>query len=677
MHPFAETIADEPRRSPAVPDSQPPVTDGRRHLARGLGVAAVGGVAFYALLASGVLGGAANLVLMAVVLVAVPTAPSLARRVALNGALFIGWTPVLWWVRWPFDVSHGAVVSAFALGLLVLLVASSSRPAERTRDLLPTLQVADGLIVAAGLAAVAAMHDWAFAGSPRQSLVTLLPGVDNVAHFMIFSTLRAQGADLSALGPPDGTAWAFHDYPVGFHTLIASISEVSSPHLERGPDALVAYTHGVAALVVLGTVVLVASLVSIPALGRRPAIAAPVVVVMCMAYLWEPGQKVMFDGFASFWLGAAAASCVLILCLSPQRPHALIEVVAMGGLLVCVANTWTPLLVVTAPGVLVLLLGRDDTWSDRERRRRVLVSLLVLGVSGLAVLKGVAPLLTNDNVNVVVTATGGITGTSPLPTLLLFVTAIYVCLSFPGWIARGTAGPEDVQLAHRVRLLALAPVLGLVALAVLFAVQLHSLGSTSYYFLKYLVGVELILAGFTPAVAGMLVAVRKRPSRSRRVSVALGVAAVVVATQAFGLFPRADPAQAEHPGGTAAVGPPYSVDAMAEGVVSAAGGSTPEQSFGRDYVALGANRAAQAFYPNAWYHAVLASATDKMGVRLSALRLRLDGVSDALPVVRAALVADPDLEIVVAPTYVTRLRERLESPALAERVIAWDEDEPR
>ena len=57
----------------------------------------------------------------------------------------------------------------------------------------------------------------------------LLPGVDNVAHFQIFSTMRAHGAALKALGPAqDGTGWGFDFYPAGFHGLAATISELSA-----------------------------------------------------------------------------------------------------------------------------------------------------------------------------------------------------------------------------------------------------------------------------------------------------------------------------------------------------------------------------------------------------------------------------------------------------------------
>jgi hypothetical protein len=112
---------------------------------------------------------------------------------------------------------------------------------------------------------------------------------------------------------------------------------------------------------------------------------------------------------------------------------------------------------------------------------------------------------------------------------------------------------------------------------------------------------------------------------------------------------------------------------VASGILRAVGSSTAGSSFRRDYVALGPQRVGQAFYADAWYHAVLASGTMHSSTRLNVLRVRAVGADDAAPLVRRLLEDDPGLRVIVAPAYVDPLRRSLASPALARRVVSWAE----
>jgi hypothetical protein len=251
--------------------------------------------------------------------------------------------------------------------------------------------------------------------------------------------------------------------------------------------------------------------------------------------------------------------------------------------------------------------------------------------------------------------------------------AIYVCARYPRWVAaRHPDDPDASDVARRVRLLTLSPLLGLVSALALFVAQLATVGTTSYYFLKYIMGFELILAAFVPALVAMALSdVVGRP-RERSWTVAATVVATALATQAYGRFPHGHPALlVEHNKGTAAMAGAYSADRVAHGILAAVRGSSHEQAFGREYVAIGPHRAAEAFYPDGWYHGILPSLTRNVQQRVDILRHRAATVDDAAPLVRRLLEAHPEAEVIVDPRYAHALRDRLPTGDLGTRVISW------
>jgi hypothetical protein len=573
-------------------------------------------------------------------------------------------------VRWPLSVNHGAFVIAATAAGLVSFILSSSRPRERLSRLRPGLATVDVFLPLSGLMALAAMWRWAFPSSAQAALAALVPGADNVAHFHMFSTLRSYGATTQALGTaPDGSRWAFDMYPQGFHAVAATISELLRPHLPPGPEMLVAYTQSVAVVVVLGTVVLTAAMLSVTGLRDRPLVALPVVVCAWTAFLWQPGQNALADGFANFWLAALAAGTALVLSLSPQRRLAVPEVVAVGGLLVVVAHAWAPLLVLGGPAVPALLYPFRPLWSDRRLRARFALAVALLAVAGLAVLKAVIGLFRQVDVGTLVTAFGGIHGTGPLPAFLLLVAACYGCLVGPAIIARrGGAGVEDT--ARRSRVLLLAPVLGVVLGAALLVSQLRTVGTSSYYFVKYFMGFELVLAALVPAVCGSLVAAATAPRRDG-VRIVGAAAAVVAVTQLFGAFPgRPMPLFDHHRSGTAWVKAPYSADRMAAGIIAAVRASHRHDGFEQDYLSIGRDGAAQAFYPDGWFHGSLATLSGRTAARVDVLRKTVDDVGEAVPLARQLLTDDSRLTLLVPRAYASRLRVGLANPLLSRRVVS-------
>ncbi len=629
-------------------------------------VAALAGTVGYVVVDSGVLPEWVAVGLVLTLLALVPSAPTLAGRLLLNIGLTVGWAPLLWWVDWGVDLNHGGALVAVAVGVSVGTVTVR----RSWRALLPGTRWVDLLLPGAVVAAGVATLPLSRVTDPVRALAVLVPGADNWAHFDMFTTIRARGALTDALGgapAPDGSGWAYDTYPKGFHALVASLSEVTAPTLRPDPDGLVVYAHAVALLVVLGTVLVTAAVLSVPRLAQRPALTVPAVAVTWTALLWEPGQKVLANGFASFWLAAVAAATALLLSLASPQSSSWLRVVTVGGLLVSVAHTWTPLVVVAAPAALAVLVAPHDRATGRPGRRVVALRLAVLTVAALAAAKALVILFATVEVGFIVSEVSGFDGTSPLPTFALLLAVLLAVLA----VLSGRCPVRDDEgesLVGRFRSLLLAVVLGVGSLATLLVLQVRTIGTTSYYFLKYLLGFELILACVAPAVVALVMA-GLLPHRRAPWRLGVSAAAVVTATFAFGLplwaggllFSTTDD-------GTAAVQAPYSRAALSRGVVAAARTTTPAESLDTTYVAVGAGNAVEIFYPDAWYHAINATATGTVSARSTVLRTNADTVGEAAALARRLLRADPAVQIVVDPAVLEEMRAAVDDAALAARV---------
>ena len=519
-------------------------------------------VSAYALVVSGVLPEPVSLILVAGLLVTVPSARRLAPRLAVNVALLAGWVPLLWWVDWPMPVNHGAAVIAVVAASLTAYVLASSTPRRRLASLVPRLGVADALLPLGVAVAAAATHPLTFASTPLKALTVLVPGADNWAHFNMFSTMRAHGPMTGSAGP-NGETWAFAEYPKGFHGLVATLSEVTFPDMTTGPQSLVAYAHTVGVVVALGILLITAVVLSLPGLGSRPELAGPAVVVTWTALLWEPGQKVLANGFASFWLGCVAGGSALLLGLvTTGQVRQPVRVLAVAGLLVCV------FLHLDAPGIIaapaaVAVLVRQSRGAELRHRRLWTVAVLVVGAAAVAkvltVLFGVVPVVPGGRGE-------RLRRHVPLADADLAAPARLRAAELPD------VGPDPDRRAldratdRRLRWLTLAPVLGVLSLTALLVLQLRVLGTTSYYFLKYLVGFELILACVTPAVCALLLATVTAAPRRRGLTTVAAALAVALATQAFGNLSAGQALLlSDTDDGTAAVRSPYSRDGDGRG----------------------------------------------------------------------------------------------------------------
>ena len=636
------------------------------------GAGTVVGVAVAAVLDTGFLGESLGTALALLVVLAVPLTPDLASRVVTSLALFFGLGPLTWWVNWPVHLNHAAVLTGTVSTGLTIYVFCGRRFRARAEALVPRVCSTDWLLVGAALAATLATLPLTSVRSPLRALMVLLPGADNWAHYAMFANLRAYGAVPQALGlSPDGSSWAFYSYPKSFHALAATISELGFPDLRTGPESLVAYSHAVGLVVVLGTVMVTAAVIRLPGVQGRLPLAVPAVVMTWTALLWEPGQKVLANGFASFWVGAVAAASALLLSLESRSQPVWAHLAAVAGLLVCVTQTWTPLLIVAGPAALLVLVREPGV--RRSALARWLPPALVLLACAVAVVKAVMVLAQSVSFQFLVAAEGGLNGTSALPTFLLLVVLITMLTRGRAWARAHPGAPLELIVRGRLAILLLSPVLGLASLTAFLILQLHVLGTTSYYFLKYLVGFELVLASVTPAVCVMLVPVGALRRWSGPRTLMTVAAAAVLATQLFApLTNRYLLLYSQTDDGTAAISPPYTREGIARGVLAAAANVAPASTLGREYLPLGEGRAMQPFYPDAWYHAINATVTDKAMGRIDVLRVRADRLEQAVPLVREVLESDSGATFVVPANYAEPLRQALGEPGMAARVFSSD-----
>lgn len=628
----------------------------------GLSVAGAG----YGLTASGRTPGAASLLVLLLLLAVTPVARTLPARLSVNGAFLVGWVPLLWFVSWPVPLNHGAAVVGCWAGALVTFVVWT----RGWRRLLPDVRVGDLLLLVAVVLSAVVMAPWWRARSPQAALEALLPAWDNAAHFSMFASARSHGAVLAAVGPsPDGSRWAYADYPQGFHALVATLSELTMPGARTGPVLLVSYAQMTSVVVGLGALLLAGSLLSLPGLRSRPCLAAPAIAFAGAAYFWEPGQRLIADGFANFWLAAVAAASALLIAVSSRR-RSVAGSAAVAGLIVAVVQAWTPLAVFAAPAAVVVSGLRPWRIPMVPRPRRLLL-LAPWAVLGLVAARTGATLLSAVPVSAVVDAAGGIHGTSPIPTFVLAVAGTYVFVSYRGWV-RMRGNPDlEVLTGDRVARLALLPAVGVPTLALFLFVQLTRTGSTAYYFLKLLMGFELIMAAVTAGVVAMLLAATTAPWRRGWPSLAGTVSATLVASQAFGLVPLHQPPLRGYDS-LVPVLAPYSRSGIAESLLAASSPLAATGGFDHAYVAVGRGGTPQLGLANQWFHALTESSTLRELRRSEPLAVFADPTVDGvLPAVRALLRRRPEVVVVVDPRRLERLRSRLGSPGLEGRLVGW------
>ncbi|MGN8245646.1 hypothetical protein ACTHAM_002770 [Cellulomonas soli] len=622
---------------------------------------------------SGLLLGAPGLLLVALSLLAVPSARDLSRRVLLNGTIALGMLSLAWWLPVPRDAGRVTLVSAAVLGVLVTWMWwVPGRVGTRARRLVPRTRLSDAPMGLTALLAAYVVAPWWKVANAGEAMRMFVLGWDHSAHYAMAQMLRQHGVVAALLDPPpDGTTWAYSGYPPGAAAVLATVTEAQlGPRPLSADVELVVYAHALAVLTVLTCVLVTSAVCALPGLRNRAGLW-PIALLPACVLLLGPGARILLDGFPNLLLCCGFLAVLPALAVQLERVHQPFHVAAIGAAVVGVAQSWALLLLVAAAFVVPCVVPLD-----RRRWRGTRGAVAVTWAVGIVTTLGVG------------TALGLLAGTQLSDQLVLGGAIRPPALRELGWLAAAAlllplvlaaARPWAGPLARRGRVLrcialVVVPVVGLASAGLLAWWQLRDAGWVSYYFWKYSTGVVAAGTGVVAVVLGTTLALRPAPTRrSRRLALPLAVLAAVAVTQAFGSLV---PWRAVPTGGWAvrdalqqAVDLPNpATDRVVQAAMAPGVGRRAAVADGRPVVfisdplapGMGGSHAAQ------WYLALTASWTDGSNPAIGQLGPDVgDPVGDALTVLRRARSA----VVVVDPVNVARVREAAGDQA--GRVATW------
>lgn len=455
--------------------------------------------------------GTVLVVAAAVLVLTLPTAQRLDRRLAVNLAIVLGWLPMIGWL--PVSaVPGGRMALCLAVAGGYTIGRGGWPGLGGARALVPHTRWSDLLIVATG--AFAGWIAWPLlaASSAPAALSTLMSGWDQAAHASMFLDQRSNGA-----APQLASVWhaeasgTFDHYPQWLHSLLALLAELTG-----GPSAgsinseLMLFAHLQWVLFVL--IAMFAAATAMQRLPYSASVAAPLLATatVCSLVLGVPGAQSLFQGHVTFIVAAVAAAAIVP--LSPGvESHRPVVFVAICGLLV-VAASWMLLFPLALAAACPALIS-----AVRGVRRRALLRLVVLGspaVASIVILCWIS--VSGGN------ATALDAGGALIRPTLLSAFAVPVVVGCVSWrVARRRSGSN-----HRagslagVRTVAGMSAVGLAELAALAGYQWGTKGVLDYYWWKLALATQLILLlSAAPILFGALASYTMAgaaPTRRRR-----------------------------------------------------------------------------------------------------------------------------------------------------------------
>lgn len=507
-----------------------------RHLMGAAAFIAVGGLVIV-LRSASLLQGVPALMLAGGLFLLVPTARVLSQRILFSGLIVTGLVPMSWWIPERFlGIDHATLLLAALAGLLSWWVLSARSIRLRLRRLLPQVRGIDALPFLAAVMSALSLYTMLTIRIAADALSIMMSRWDYNSHFSIYYMIRSNGGVIPTIPTAaDGAAWGFGEYPQGFHTLLATVSQILRPKIVGLDSEVVSYINLQAACSMFTVLIVVAGMCALPAVRRRQAIMATGVAVASAAWIYGPGSIPVYEGFANFYLACGMATATVLALLTFQRRIPVIGVVAVGTGLVGIANNWLLLLSLVAVVLLAklwLVWRGTNNYSRRWWQLTVAAAgLTLLGVA-LPVLQ-IAPLIRSSQA--ILEATGGIA--YPDFGLALVTLALALVL---GICNRSAVTRTDWPWLKHQRIdvsIAAAGLLVPIVLCIWLAVtQSQQNGEISYYFYKYLIAVLLLAWPLAVAGAATLVPVaqgRQSAHRQPGRTAALGLLAVT-ATQLFG-----------------------------------------------------------------------------------------------------------------------------------------------
>ena len=287
------------------------------------GLAAAGGAAAVILLrAAGLLDGFWIIPLFLVLLLAIPVAKTLSRRILLIFPVLLGAVPLLWWVPWPeWFMDRGTLILALAAGALAGTASFYAASGRRITALVPQIRLIDVIPLAAGAAAAVVQWNLLNVRRAEDALLLLVQRWDNASHFDMFHMIRTEGQVIPLLpAGPDGSTWSFADYPQGFHSLLATLAELVHGTGSRPVgDELVSFAILTPVVIILSAVLVAAGLCALPVIRRHTVAGIAIVALVSAGWTLGPGSASYMNAFPNFYLAAALAASAVLLALSMDR----------------------------------------------------------------------------------------------------------------------------------------------------------------------------------------------------------------------------------------------------------------------------------------------------------------------------------------------------------------------
>jgi hypothetical protein len=511
----------------------------------------------------GLIRGPVGLVLLVGAWVFVPSAATLSRRLALNGAVALGVVPVLWWVKWPlvFGVGHSALLLSALLGFIAFLLVWSPR---HRRGILPRVSWADLIPVGGAIFSIWYFLPFVRVHSGTGSVAMLINGWgnDNVGHFEMFSMIRR--TLVTGLGWGDsvpGSPYAYTNYPQHFHVLVAFAAELlHGPSLGTVDTEIGLYGLGTGVVLSIAVVTLLAAIASCRPLRRHPGIALIAGAGVVSFALLGMGSDAISYGFPGFLLAILGTLIACVIGLGEVRTGRS-TLLAVAAMLVLVAHTWSLLAPLAfVPFVFALL---RYPWPENRRNPRALIvpglivafALAGVGYAGLLVYLAT---YTVGSMASVLTIGGGFPQVSVLLEAVIAGSVIGVAA---GWASRlpftrlraASRAPHSRIDMHVVALIAAVIVVGSTEALGLVVIQLRQSPSLSYYQLKFIYGITIVFGVLALVLVGSWIARSRqsRPGPSIRwlegLSVGVLVAAVLASSSYVGQ-PLGEPLSFTPPG---------------------------------------------------------------------------------------------------------------------------------
>lgn len=491
-------------------------------------------LAVFTVRASGGLTGWRYGLALGLVLILIPTSRALSQRILFSIVGLAGTAPIMWWVTGPVpDLNRGSMVLAVAAAAFAGTAVYWRIKREPLRTFLPQLNAVDGLPVLAGLASLWVAQSFVSVRTPEQALLLLTRSWDFAPHFNMYYMMRNHGSVLAVLpASPDGGPWSAATYPQGFHSLVATFAEVvaGSTAGDAGQEVLL-FCRLVGVVSVLGTLLVVAGLTSLPVLRRNFFVTLPLVAIVATAWVVGPGAIPLFGAFPNFGLGVAlCVACIAIVQLR-RVIHPALASTALILALIGVAHGWILLLVLCLPSAVVY---GWHVFQHRAQLRRWLIALYcVLALLGVAALVAAVWQLHGMSAGEVLTTNGGIALADTGVAVLCILANAFVALAF---YSRRKVGSDEVRHGTLTSLHVLATPLFAATLLVCLAIfQLVQAGAVTYYFHKSFLAVEIVAIVCTVIGAAELWSPLLLVRSHRKAFVAASLLTALGATQFFGL----------------------------------------------------------------------------------------------------------------------------------------------